>query len=346
MRGRFAENGILLCSLLVLGVACSGTSSRNELARQQSALGMGSGPMHGQLLQKKATVSPISAIANTSSKTSAPFGAHSHYFGGRVVSNAQVVQVIYGTGSYLPGSRTPGRRAWRPSIRGCLNSPYVDWLREYNTARPARRPTANQIIGRGSFASQVTIIPSPQNNGTVIDDCNIQAELAAQIQAGNIPAPTHDALGNNNTYYAIFFPHGKIITVQGVELVLVLLRLPRHDRQRPGRRRDLLRRPSGLSGRLGLRVRLRRRDDRLRQLHAGRVARAGRDHHRRRGRARRPCLGRRSPGTTRISTGRSATSATTRTRRSSAATASPTTSRPSSRTLRTTASPRCPASRR
>src|SRR5262249_9219537 len=98
--------------------------------------------------------------------------------------------------------------------QGVLNSPYVDWLTEYNTDTQAP-PNSHQTIGRGSFSTQVTIIPSAANNGTFIDDSQIQAELSAQIQAGNLPPPTHDAQGNNNTYYAIFFPHGKILSLDG-----------------------------------------------------------------------------------------------------------------------------------
>ncbi|HET6281644.1 MAG TPA: hypothetical protein VFH73_11775 [Polyangia bacterium] len=54
----------------------------------------------------------------------------------------------------------------------------------------------------------MTIAPSAANNGTVITDEQIKAELSAQLAAGNLPAPTHDAAGNNNSYYAVFFPHG------------------------------------------------------------------------------------------------------------------------------------------
>ncbi|HLK93574.1 MAG TPA: hypothetical protein VKZ18_27025 [Polyangia bacterium] len=145
---------------------------------------------------------------------SAPAGAHLNYYGGRVVSNMQVVQVIYGTGSYLPQVTSTASPSMATFYQGVLNSPYVDWLTEYDTnAQPA--PNSNQVIGRGGFSAQVVITPSAANNGATIDDTNIQAELSAQIQAGVIPAPTHDAAGNNNTYYAIFFPHGKVITLQG-----------------------------------------------------------------------------------------------------------------------------------
>jgi hypothetical protein len=137
------------------------------------------------------------------------------YFGGRVVSNTQVVQVLYGTGSYnaqVAGTSTPSIATF---YQGILNSAYVDWLDgEYNTVNPAGTKT-NQHIGRGSFLSRVQITPSAARNGTTITDAQIQAELAAQITAGTLPAPTRDAAGNNNTYYAVFFPPGKTISQGG-----------------------------------------------------------------------------------------------------------------------------------
>ena len=151
-------------------------------------------------------------MRNSPTNTSAPAGAHLTYFGGRVVSNMQVVQVLWGAGSYLPQVQRTSSPSMATFYQGILNSPYTDMFTEYNT--PASGGT-NQQIGRGSFLSQVTITPSASNNGTTIADSGIQTELAAQINAGNLPAPTHDAAGNNNTYYAIFFPHGKSITQGG-----------------------------------------------------------------------------------------------------------------------------------
>jgi hypothetical protein len=142
-----------------------------------------------------------------------------NYFGGRVVSNIQVVEVIYGaggTGAYIPeitGSMTPNVPSF---YQGVLNSPYVDWLVEYDTTAPLPTPRTDQVIGRGSFSQRITIVPSAANNGATIDDANIRAELSAQIAAGKLPAPTHDAAGNNNTYYAVYVPHGKVVTAGGL----------------------------------------------------------------------------------------------------------------------------------
>jgi len=144
--------------------------------------------------------------------SSAPSGSHLSYFGGRVVSNVQVVQVLYGGGSYLPQVTSTATPSMATFYQQLTNSAQFDGLAEYATSGGAH---ANQAIGRGSFSRQVQITPSAANNGSTISDASIQAELTAQITAGNLPAPTTDGAGNNNTYYAVFFPHGKSITQGG-----------------------------------------------------------------------------------------------------------------------------------
>jgi hypothetical protein len=46
-----------------------------------------------------------------------------------------------------------------------------------------------------------------------LSDDAIQAQLKWQIQNGKVPAPTYDAAGNPNTYYAVFFPAGYTIAL-------------------------------------------------------------------------------------------------------------------------------------
>jgi hypothetical protein len=141
-----------------------------------------------------------------------PAAAHLDYYGGRVVSNMQVVQVLWGTGSYLSEVTSTATPSMASFYNQVLNSSYVDWLTEYDTTGlPA--PTTNQIIGRGLFDVQVTITPS--SSSTTVDDSTIQSEITAQINAGNLPAPTTDGAGNSNTYYAVFFPNGTTITEGG-----------------------------------------------------------------------------------------------------------------------------------
>ncbi len=154
------------------------------------------------------------SAAHSGGSRSAPT-AHLTYYGGRVVSNLQVVEVIWGAGTYLPQVTSTTAPNIASFYQNVLNSSYVDWLDpEYNTVNPTGTKT-NQHIGRGSFVEAVQITPSAAANGATVDDSVIQTELAAQIVAGNLPAPTKDAAGNNNTYYAIFFRHGQTVTQGG-----------------------------------------------------------------------------------------------------------------------------------
>src|SRR5215831_2466139 len=150
--------------------------------------------------------------ANAPVGLAAPAGAHLTYFGGPVISNVHVVQVLYGSGSYnaqVAGTTSPTMGNFYSDI---TSSGYITLLSQYNT--PASGGT-NQTIGNGTFDGLFQIVPSAANNGSTIDDTQIQAELLAQINAGHLPAPVLDAAGNVNTLYMIFFPPGKTITQGG-----------------------------------------------------------------------------------------------------------------------------------
>ena len=144
----------------------------------------------------------------------APAGAHLSYFGGPVISNVHVVEVLYGSGSYLPqvaGTTTPNMETFFSDLTG-THSGYISLLTQYDT--PASGGTG-QTIGNGTFDGLFQIVPSPGNDGSTIDDTQIQAELLAQISAGHLPGPRLDAAGNVNTLYMIYFPPGKVITLSG-----------------------------------------------------------------------------------------------------------------------------------
>lgn len=137
-----------------------------------------------------------------------PSNAHLSYYGGRVVSNLEVVQVLWGSGNYLPQVSSTGPATMASFYTNVLKSPYVDWLSEYNTQYSGG---TRQNIGRGSFLGQYTITPSVTS--AALTDDQITAELSAQILAGRLPYPSTDAAGNTNTYYAVFFPNGKTVTL-------------------------------------------------------------------------------------------------------------------------------------
>ena len=146
---------------------------------------------------------------------SAPAGAHLSYFGGPVVSNPHVVQILYGTGSYNPqvgGNSSPTMGNFFGDLLG-TNSGYISLFSQYSTNFSGG---TNQTIGNGTFDGLFQIVPTAGNNGSTIHDSSIQAELLAQINAGHIPAPILDSAGNVNTIYMIYFPPGKtIIDPQG-----------------------------------------------------------------------------------------------------------------------------------
>jgi FG-GAP-like repeat len=144
---------------------------------------------------------------------SAPSGAHLTYYGGRVVTNMQVVIVLWtsSVNTILQQTGTPSLMTFYQQMLG--NGSYTAWLnREYNTIGQA----SNQVIGPGGVVGPGPITITPSVNGTTITDTQIQTELAAQISAGHLPAPTMDAAGNNNTYYAVYFPPGKTISMGGI----------------------------------------------------------------------------------------------------------------------------------
>src|ERR1051325_1327017 len=92
---------------------------------------------HGQAMRSRNALTAASAPAggagppapararrrrNALTAASAPAGAHLQYFGGRVVSNIQVVQVIWGTGSYIPEVLSTASPSMATFYQGVLNS--------------------------------------------------------------------------------------------------------------------------------------------------------------------------------------------------------------------------------
>jgi len=133
----------------------------------------------------------------------APAGAHLTYRGGKVIQNANIFKVLYGTGTYISQLTSTASPNMGTAYGQMMGSGVFDWLNEYNTTSPA------QTIGRGTFGGSVQITPAAARNGATISDANIQAEIAAQISAGVLAAPT------DNNLYMVHFPAGKTITQGG-----------------------------------------------------------------------------------------------------------------------------------
>jgi hypothetical protein len=126
--------------------------------------------------------------------TEAAAGAKLVYNGGPVIPNVKAYIVEWGPNVWPDGLAT-----MKKFFQTIPNSPYVDWLSEYNT------PT--QKIGRGTFGG--VIVDSNPPAGTTIDDTQIQAELTKLFDAGTLPKPTA------NTYYQVLFPPGVTVTAEG-----------------------------------------------------------------------------------------------------------------------------------
>ncbi len=142
----------------------------------------------------------------------APAGAHLTYHNGPIISNVQVVQVLYGSGSYnaqIAGTQTPSMGNFYSDI---TSSGLITLLQQYNTNISGG---TNQVFGNGTFGGLFQIVPAAGNNGSTITDAQIQSELLSQITAGHLPAPILDAVGQPNTLYMIFFPPGKTISQGG-----------------------------------------------------------------------------------------------------------------------------------
>jgi len=142
----------------------------------------------------------------------APAGAHLSYNGGPIISNVQVVEVLYGSGSYnaqVAGTTSPTMGQFYGDI---TTTGLITLMQQYNTNIAGG---TNQVFGNGSFGGLFQIVPAAGNNGSTITDAQIQSELLAQITAGHLPAPVIDATGHPNTLYMIFFPPGKTISQGG-----------------------------------------------------------------------------------------------------------------------------------
>lgn len=144
-------------------------------------------------------------------RTAPVAGAHLTYWGGPVISNVQVIVVLWGT-HVVTTSPADGTATLAQFYTDITGSRYYDLLTEYTTAGIVGNDgvsTSNQTITHGSFGSTVTITPSkcPGGSATVCTllDSDIQTELTNQITAKQLPAPQSVA-GIVNTYYAIYFP--------------------------------------------------------------------------------------------------------------------------------------------
>lgn len=206
---------LFLCLFLIFSLALPALAQVSQPNRQDEAAGTTAQAshvlpvvtmhtMHNGVPWRDPNAGPIGFAA--------PAGAHLTYFGGPIISNVQVVQVLYGSGSYnaqVAGTTSPTMGNFYSDI---TSTGLITLLQQYNT--PVSGGTG-QTFGNGTFGGLFQIVPAAGNNGSTITDAQIQSELLAQITAGHLPAPIIDATGHPNTLYMIFFPPGKTISQGG-----------------------------------------------------------------------------------------------------------------------------------
>lgn len=116
------------------------------------------------------------------------------YYRHRVLSNP-LVWAIFWTGEVNQVTQ----QQIGSFYQAVTNSEIFDWIIEYDTEFDGSKGS-NQRIGRGVYGGAYTI--SPGNTSTSITDGDIQQELEAQFNAGNIPQP------DNNSIFMVYFPAG------------------------------------------------------------------------------------------------------------------------------------------
>jgi len=130
--------------------------------------------------------------------------ANLQYYGGHVIPSAKPYSVNWT--SDVSQAIQDGMPQFYAAI---TDSPYFDWLSEYDTDVNAvnGKPGTNQHIGRGTFGGSITITPSITSKD--LDDSQIQSELVAQIVSGALPA------ADENTIFMVNFPLGTTISLGG-----------------------------------------------------------------------------------------------------------------------------------
>ncbi|HVI09217.1 MAG TPA: Ig-like domain-containing protein [Candidatus Binatia bacterium] len=145
-------------------------------------------------------------------KSDEPFSVNLVYYGGPVVSNAQVVVVFWG--NQVDSTLQSGIGGFYQAI---LPSNYAHIVGEYDTIPPIVS-SSPQVIGQGTFVGAYTISPDwcPVEEVCTVTDQEVQIDLNEAIGNGVLPAPVLDAGGNVNTIYAVYFPPEVTINYNGI----------------------------------------------------------------------------------------------------------------------------------
>jgi hypothetical protein len=174
-------------SIALLAVACSaaGTSTPDP---DSAATPLGADG-DGTAKRRPGHILPVKSVDDGKVKTTS--FAKLTYRGGPVIPNVKIVTVFW-------GASVPDQAKINDFFTAVTDSPYFDWLAEYNT------PT--QKIGRGSLVASFVDTPSSSSN---VSDGQVSAEIKKLIGAGKIPK------NDGNTLYMVYFPPGVTISMGG-----------------------------------------------------------------------------------------------------------------------------------
>jgi hypothetical protein len=162
---------------IALVAACSSPANDDLPSDSTSAV---TAPTH------HAHIMPLRSASPDRRVEAAPAGSHLKYYGGPVLQNVKVFNVFWKSTVRYQNEMN----AFYPAV---LNSNYMDWLNEYDTA--------GQHIGRGSFAGSY-VDPSAPSGSTITND-QIQAELSRLLDSSAVPAND-----GQNMLYMFYFPSG------------------------------------------------------------------------------------------------------------------------------------------
>ena len=187
----------IVMSLIAATLAIAPLTNANAAAsgggsqiNPSTGLKVGFTPMHHVGTRVSASFAPRSA----------PPAVNLQYFGGPLVTNAAVENVLWGgsTTNYLP-------EVAGTSSTGDINTAMSDMLASQWGKNLSAYSTGGYTIGAGSVTGRTGINPSPAASGTSVEDATIQSELLSQVTAGNLGTPTV------NTIYTLYFPQGTTV---------------------------------------------------------------------------------------------------------------------------------------
>jgi MYXO-CTERM domain-containing protein len=142
------------------------------------------------------------------SPTRPPAGsANMQYYGGPVIAQTQVVNVLWGT--KVDPNVVMGAEGFYQAL---ITSNYMDCLGEYDTAGATVTMGSgggtgtSQHINRGTSVQTVTISPTTLTGTMMLSD--VDTELTTEINAGHLPMPAKDPDGTIDTIFMVALPPG------------------------------------------------------------------------------------------------------------------------------------------